>query len=294
MNSKTLRAKYLKFAILIISICFILGAISACLPFNISIPTLDNDTINNTAMTITQNSSDGLGEFNDGYTYVYTDKTKIDNFRAGLINYDITLHSVAKTSTNRGSQDNPYVIATTTDWETFVKFCGVDLTKSTDKYFVLANDLDFDGIDFHPVSKFGGTFYGMGHKLLNINCSNWQYWNGVAYVTIGTTGQTNSGFGVFCSVTNATITDLINQDYTFADIPNTNVSGTSAYHGPYTGGIVGISYGNSFILNCHTSGNVNSNITTDNYFVTGGIIGAHTPSGSNKTLYLYRSSSNIE
>ena len=84
MNSKTLRAKYLKFAILIISVCFILGAISACLPFNISIPTLDNDIINNTAMTITQNSTDNLGEFNDGYSYVYTDRTKIDGYRAEI------------------------------------------------------------------------------------------------------------------------------------------------------------------------------------------------------------------
>ena len=71
MNSKTLRARYLKFAILIISVCLILGAISACLPFNMSVPTLDNDTIDNTAMTITTNPTDRLGEFRDGYNYVY-------------------------------------------------------------------------------------------------------------------------------------------------------------------------------------------------------------------------------
>ena len=78
MNSKTIRAKYLKFAILIISVSFILGAISACLPFNVSIPELNDNAISDTEVIITQNTSDGLGEFNDGYSYVYTDKNKVD------------------------------------------------------------------------------------------------------------------------------------------------------------------------------------------------------------------------
>ncbi len=104
MNSKTLRAKYLKFAILIILICILLGAISACLPFNLSVPELDNNAIDNTAVTIAQNSNDGLGEFNNGYSYVYTDKTKIDKYRAGASDtpYDITIVKVDKTQ-SRGS-----------------------------------------------------------------------------------------------------------------------------------------------------------------------------------------------
>ena len=118
MNSKTTKAKYLKFAVLIISVSFILGAISACLPFNMSVPELDNNAISNTVATITQNSSDGLGEFNDGYTYVYTDRTKIDKYRAGdeSTPYDITTVKVDKTNNARGTQKNPYVISTTSDW----------------------------------------------------------------------------------------------------------------------------------------------------------------------------------
>ena len=69
------KTKYLKCAILIISICILLGAISACLPFSISLPDmLDEDAIDDAAMTITPNEIDGLGEFEDGYCYVYTNK----------------------------------------------------------------------------------------------------------------------------------------------------------------------------------------------------------------------------
>ncbi len=76
MNSKTLRAKYLKFAILIISVCFILGAISACLPFNLSVPTLDNDTINTMSRPTTP-TTNGFSYFADGVKYVYSDKDSL-------------------------------------------------------------------------------------------------------------------------------------------------------------------------------------------------------------------------
>ena len=70
------------------------------MPFNISLPdTLEENAIDDTAMTITTNPSDGLGEFNNGYSYVYTDKSVIDSYRSGAssLKYDITMHKVAKT-----------------------------------------------------------------------------------------------------------------------------------------------------------------------------------------------------
>ncbi|MDE5910694.1 MAG: hypothetical protein K2H24_00005, partial [Clostridia bacterium] len=295
MNLAKSKSKYLKCAILIIAICLILGALSACLPFNISLPdTLKDEEIDNTAVTITPNASDGLGEFNNGYSYVYTNKDLIDKYRAGdpSTPYDISIVKV-DTSQARGTQKNPYVIATIADWETFVKFCGTDLTKSTGKYFVLANDIDFAGVDFHPVGKFGGTFYGMGHKLINIVCSNWQYWNGTDYVAIGTSGQTNSGFGVFCSATNATITDLINENYSYSNFSQSSANGVGTLYGPYVAGIVGISFGNNFLLNCHSKGDIQSSITFTTYFISGGIVGTHTSSESNKTVFLYRCTSNF-
>ncbi|MDE5655429.1 MAG: hypothetical protein K2I46_07510, partial [Clostridia bacterium] len=293
MNSKTLRAKYLKFAILIISICFLVGAISACLPLNISVPTLEDNTISDTAMTITTNASDGLGEFNDGYSYVYTDKTKIDDYRAGTEDYDITTHKVAKTDSNRGTQDNPYVIATTDDWEVFVKKMAT-ATSGTNiygagQYFVLGKDLDFDGVDFYPVINFNGTFYGMGHSLKNITCSSWKYWNAStnAYVDINTSNIAHGGFGVFGQILGATITDLIVQDYSFQDIPQ-NTTCLDA-HGPFVGGIAGFSYGNNVVLNCHSSGEITSNKTYTSHPICGGIIGDH--GLVNTDLLVYRCSS---
>ncbi|MDE6606049.1 MAG: hypothetical protein K2K85_08555, partial [Clostridia bacterium] len=296
MNLAKSKSKYLKCAIFIISICILLGALSACLPFNISLPdTLKGEDIDNTAATITPNASDGFGEFNNGYSYVYTNKDLVENYRAGdpSTPYDISIVKV-DTSQARGTQKNPYVIASIDDWEIFVKFCGTDLTKSTGKYFVLASDLDFDGKTFNPVGKFGGTFYGMGHSLKNISCDTWQYWNGTDYVAIGTSGQTNSGFGVFCSATNATITDLINQDFSYSGIPQTESNGVESGRGPYMGGILGVSFGNNFIMNCHTSGENNPGIRYSIQSASGGVVGEHTSSGSNKTIYLYRCSSSFK
>ncbi|MDE6471476.1 MAG: hypothetical protein K2L52_00415, partial [Clostridia bacterium] len=293
MNSKTIRAKYLKFAILIISVCFIIGAISACLPFNMSVPTLEDNTINDTAVTITTNASDGLGEFDDGYTYVYTDKSKIDDFRAGLIDYDITLHSVAKTSTNRGSQDNPYVLSSVADWETFVKLMETDSTHGSGKYYVLASCLDFTGETFHPVRFFSGTFYGMGNTISNIDCSTWQYYDGGT--TLKDIASTTLSFGLFCRLTNATITDLVVEDFIYSQIPATSTYPNSTDRMSATGGIAGMSSGNDAVLNCHTSGEITSTITYTKMLPTGGIIGGKFTFGTaNTTITFYRCSSNME
>ncbi|MDE6472526.1 MAG: hypothetical protein K2L52_05810, partial [Clostridia bacterium] len=294
MNSKTLRTRYLKSALLIITICLILGAISACLPFNVSIPELDDNSISDTAMTITQNTSDGLGEFNNGCSYIYTDKTLIDNYRADDPDtpYDLSTHQVAKTDSNRGTQDNPYVISTTDDWETFAKMMGPSTSdRGLNKYFVLADDLDFDGVEFHPIPIFKGTFYGMGHQLLNITTSSttWTYWNGSAWTTIGT--YTSAGFGVFCRTDSATITDLILQDYFITGMPNAVALTWSNYHGA----LVGVTCGNDSILNCHLQGEINGGtVTYANYGWCGGIVGLvhNALSSGNPTATIYRCSVN--
>ncbi len=294
MDSKTIRAKYLKFALLIISVCFILGAISACLPFNISIPTLDNDTISDTAMTITQNSSDGLGEFNDGYSYVYTDKTKIDGYRAGTEDYDITTHKVAKTSSNRGTQDNPYVIASVDDWTRFAKNLddGSIASYGSGKYFVLASDIDFDGKTFYPVRFFNGTFYGLGHKIKNITVdgANWFYWNGTDYATIPLSGaQCPYGYGVFCRATNATIADLIVEDFSYKQMPRHSGNYSGQRVNGDTGGLVGFAFGDVNYLNCHTSGVISSDLRYPAHMGMGGLVGSDA-AGAGQTMYFYRCS----
>ncbi len=219
----TAKDKYRKIALLVFSICLILGVLSACIPYGISLPDTLQDKVTDTAMTITANASDGLGEFNDGYSYVYTDKDLIDKYRSGDANtpYDISIQKVAKTSSNRGAKENPYVIASVEDWDRFAKNLddGSIPSYGSGKYFVLAKDLDFDGKTFHPVRFFNGTFYGMGSALLNINCANWQYWNGSSYVAIG---STTAGFGVFCVTTGAMITDLIVKNFKYMDMPVTS------------------------------------------------------------------------
>ncbi|MDE5654180.1 MAG: InlB B-repeat-containing protein, partial [Clostridia bacterium] len=295
MNSRTIKAKYLKSAILIISVCFLLGAISACLPFNISVPELADNAISDTAMNITQNTSDGLGEFNNGYSYVYTDKTLVDKYRAGDANtpYDISIVEVDKTQA-RGTQENPFVIASVDDWTRFAKNLddGSIASYGSGKYFVLASDLDFDGITFYPVRFFNGTFYGMGNKIKNISVdgANWFYWNGTDYATIPLSGaQCPYGYGVFCRATNATIADLIVENFSYKQMPR-HSNNYSGYRGNGdTGGIVGFAFGDVNYLNCHTSGVISSDLKYPTHMGFGGLVGSDA-AGAGQNMYFYRCS----
>ena len=286
----TAKDKYRKIALLVFSICLILGVLSACIPYGISLPDTLQDKVTDTAMTITANASDGLGEFNDGYSYVYTDKDLIDKYRSGDANtpYDISIQKVAKTSSNRGAKENPYVIASVEDWDRFAKNLddGSIPSYGSGKYFVLAKDLDFDGKTFHPVRFFNGTFYGMGSALLNINCANWQYWNGSSYVAIG---STTAGFGVFCVTTGAMITDLIVKNFKYMDMPVTSTVNQALSS---TGGMIGLSKGADIILNCHLSGYITSSISYPSVFSLGGLVATH--NNTNSDLIIYRCSVDLE
>ena len=293
------KAKYLKCLILIISICFILGALAACLPFNISIPDTLEEAIDNTAMNITTNSSDGLGEFNNGYSYVYTDKDLIDKYRAGDPDtpYDISIVKV-DTSQARGTQKNPYVIASVEDWTRFAKNLddGSIPSYGSEKYFVLANDVDFDGKTFYPVRYFNGTFYGMGHKLKNLSVngtSGWVYWNKTAYAQIPISGTgAPLGYGVFCATTTgATITDIILENYSYSEMPMTAIWESRGVVN--TGGIIGASGGEDYLLNCHVSGTIKSSISYNATVIDfGGIVGSHI--GNNVDIMFYRCSAEAE
>ncbi|MDE7191934.1 MAG: hypothetical protein K2O35_05670, partial [Clostridia bacterium] len=254
-------------------------------------------------MNITTNSSDGLGEFNDGYTYIYTDKDLIASFRGGnpvpadkpTSFEDMTLVTVAKTSSNRGSQANPYVIATTDDWETFAKLVAEDTNKGSGKYFVLAADLDFNPTDtssstpvvFRPITEFRGTFYGLGHELKNIRCSEWKYWTGSNWVDISTSHNSNDGFSVFCSAKGGTFADIIVRDYFYTNIPAATKS-TVATFGPNVGGLIGTGYGAAIsILNCHMIGEIDEwgKSYATGYLGLGGVIGACAKNTTSITYY---------
>ncbi|MDE5616180.1 MAG: hypothetical protein K2I78_00145, partial [Clostridia bacterium] len=280
-------------SLFIIIAIFVLSAVFSCAPFDLGdSKTKENSSLfENTALTITTNADDSLGEFNDGYSYVYTDKNLIDDYRAGDSNtpYDITSHKVAKTTINRGTQDNPYVLSTTDDWETFVKRMETDNTRGSGQYFVLGADIDFTDTVFHPVRFFNGTFYGMGHSIKNISCSEWKYYNGENLVDIA---STTHGFGLFCRTSSATITDLIVENYSYREIPQTTQIESGIRRVSHSGGIVGLATGNDVLLNCHSSGEITKTAGVSDWMDVGGIVGGiYTFSATDKSILIYRCSS---
>ncbi|MDE6472179.1 MAG: hypothetical protein K2L52_04045, partial [Clostridia bacterium] len=86
---------------------------------------------------------------------------------------------------------------------------------------------------------------------------------------IASTGVTGDGFGLFCKVNDATITDLILEDFNYSDIP-ASYSHTVINHGPLTGSIVGVSVNSTsggYMLNCHVTGEI-----TGGALYTGGFV----------------------
>ncbi|MDE7191742.1 MAG: InlB B-repeat-containing protein, partial [Clostridia bacterium] len=293
MNLAKTKAKYLKCAILIILLCFTVGVISACLPFSIYVPDkLEEDAINDTAYTVTYDSADSLGKFKDKTSYVFTNKDYVDDYRAGLLNAenklsDMKIITVDATATH-GSQLNPYVIADKNDWRKFAKLMETDTSRGEGKYFILINDLDFDGDTFYPVRFFKGTFYGLGHSLKNISVSNWLYLTGSGDNTAAI-ASTTYGFGIFCQTTGATITDLVVEKFDYQEMPNTPAYGTRAVSN--TGGVVGLALLDTWLLNCHTTGNIYSTLKYGRYPTRGGIVGSH--DRTTGTILLYRCSSQM-
>ncbi|MDE5654970.1 MAG: InlB B-repeat-containing protein, partial [Clostridia bacterium] len=251
---------------------------------------ISNSGLTNTSFNVNYPTSGELGQFDNGVTYVYTDPEKIDDFRAGTISSDITEVTIDTTQPHGTSQANPYVISTLADWETFAKKMATSSSYGAGQYFVLANDLDFSSVTFHPIPIFRGTFNGIGYQLLNITAStnSWQYWNGADWTAMGT--FTTAGFGIFCRTDSATITDLIVQDYYMENIPSTNALSWGNYHGA----LIGLACGNENILNCHLQGEMNdTNISYSNYVWLGGIVGIfYKQTSSNPLATLYRCSAN--
>ncbi|MDE6189757.1 MAG: InlB B-repeat-containing protein, partial [Clostridia bacterium] len=130
--------------------------------------------------------------------------------------------------------------------------------------------------------------------MQNISVSGtagWVYWNSStsSYAQIPTTGATSPiGYGVFCRITGAMITDLIVENFDYQNMP-----ATSTFVSPRgmsdTGGLVGRSNGDDTLLNCHTSGVIASNISYSGHNGMGGVVGAH--SVTSTTINFYRCSS---
>ena len=73
-----------------------------------------NGNDSNAAEITYDNVATDLGKFADGTPYMFTDPTKVEDFRAKKISTDTTIIRVDSTAAH-GSQKNPYVIANLAD-----------------------------------------------------------------------------------------------------------------------------------------------------------------------------------
>ena len=229
-----------------------------------------------------------MGQFSEGYTYVFTDKDKALGYHNRTLATDLTVIKVGTAS--HGSQTNPYVIASLADWETFVRVVSNDSNHGAGKFFALAANLDFSGItDFHAVPLFSGTFYGLGYTLSNITSSTWKKYDNSAVID----ASQSWGYGLFCKLTNATITDLSVNNFLYKDMPH-GIE-THENRGGGVGGIAGYSSGNDYILNCHTNGSISSDIVYTDYCTpAGGLVGGGFKGTTAENLtFFYRSSANL-
>ena len=215
-----------------------------------------------------------FGQFPNGYTYVYTDKGSVTDFRAGKIASDLGTKTVS-TSSAHGSETNPYVIETVADWENLAKLAGSSANNTSGKVFVIARDIDFSGASFRFIPVFGGALYGVGHKLSNINATAWQYWNGSTWVNV-TAAITNAGYGLIGFTSNATIADLILENFSYSGM--ISLSGLYSGWGNHTGSFVGVNGINSSVMNCHAEGTYTGGPFSQHSF-SGGMVGAQTQTG---------------
>ncbi|MDE6474609.1 MAG: hypothetical protein K2L70_05875, partial [Clostridia bacterium] len=256
------KRKTTKYVILCIAllVCITIAILSGAQPYNTAVDTpitpTENATLNNT-----------YGAFYHGSTYRYTDYRKVEDMHSGAITDDTTVVTVDGTKAH-GSQENPFVIDSVSVWNAFVAdmadtSSGV-LDCGKNKYFVLAKDLDFNGLTFKPVNCFKGTFYGLGYTISNVTLSNLNSYGGLF----------NYGYGF-------TITDLNNSSYSYTDVKR------------YVGGIVGAAIEDYQILNCHTKGSILGLTQTGYSYQIGGIVGfssggdniASSASNVNHTVY---------
>ncbi len=207
------------------------------------------------------------GSLHHGSTYRYTDYTKVEQAHSGTITDDTSVVVVDSTKPH-GSQENPYVIDSITGWNAFSTDMGDATSGITnygkDKYFVLTKDLDFNGVNFKPVQRFDGNFYGLGKKFSNINYdANAKY-----------SGLIQEGNGCLFS-------DLSLKNYTYY-----NVGSSGAFIGKCS---------KATLLNCHAIGEIKREVSIGNDLKIGGLIG-YCDIPINQTpddVYVYRSSSDL-
>ena len=107
MNTKERNRKIALLSI-VVAIAVIVSC-SLCIFIDVALPKAYKDlptTVDKTAgsaIAVDHPDPSGLGQFKNGFNYVFTDKNKVDGFRAGTEQYDVSTQEV-NTSMPRGSK----------------------------------------------------------------------------------------------------------------------------------------------------------------------------------------------
>ena len=93
----------------------------------------------------------------------YTYKTKKEISSSNNYDVEIKSENVDNSLFGAGTEESPYII------DNVDKF--MNMTNTTDKFYQLSRDLNFNGIEFNPIATFAGTFDGNGMTISNLTFS---------------------------------------------------------------------------------------------------------------------------
>ena len=158
--------------------------------------------------------------------------------------YNGTAYFAVADIAGTGTENDPYIISSTADWNTFAYYVNNGTKNYSGEYVKLNYNITVTMmVGTSEANSFQGTFLG-NNKTLTANITNTN--SGIAY----------RGVAPFHTISGATIRDL-------------TVAGTIASNSRHTSGLVGFSYGTgNLIENCVVTATLN---ISENY--AGGVIG---------------------
>jgi hypothetical protein len=176
--------------------------------------------------------------------------------------------SVFAYSGGTGEPNNPYQIATVSDWNDLMH-----TPSDWNKYFIMTADIDLQGIALTPVgndyyNSFAGVFDGNGHIIRNvkINMPNSEFVGLFGYLgyrsricNLGVRDVNITGYSLVGGLVGFNYMSPISNCYSTGAISGSN----------YVGGLVGYN-GPGDISNCYSAGAVSGSSSSDS---VGGLIG---------------------
>ena len=189
--------------------------------------------------------------------------------------FDIVYPSSSISLNGDGTADNPYLIATASDWNTLSKYAVDYCDDMKGKYIKLTDDIDFTGIEMLPLGydgsfSFNGDLDGAGYSISGFDLTATSVHYGAVTLSAGSVanihdltinGKVTSSYeycGGAVGILYGTMTNVVNKG-TFA-----SVTGTFSY----SGGLIGEVESGATVKNC-----VNAGIVTVEGLYIGGVAG---------------------